>query len=452
MRPWHQCDRSRRFTCDWIFNILVVLSDGKVVCGCADPYGERPLGHLKDNSLYEIWHSDKVKQIRKDLNEGHCCFCDACGLKRYLKEGEPVPRQPVDMEILPRIFLEPTVLCNLSCYRAVCSRESGILKTRTRHQFPFDEFQELIREVGKNLIRLDFFNYGDPFVHPRAVDMVEYIKGEYPHIYLYTSTNGLMLDQDKIERLVASGLDEITFSVDGPDQETYVQYRRQGDFSKVLDIMARFVMARNKLGREVPFINWRYILFKWNDTRNKMDKARKLARRIGVDRLTWEITDHPPGGMSPRYQVGTHDWQRIYHEIWDSSQIGNAIRSKRFRADIKVLTKEMAARPNEPLKVKVRVKNTGGARWWKVTHSGRRIIRLGGQLYDRDQNLRELNYARAFLNKSLAGGQKDIIEIELPGLPTPGDYRLKFDMVSEGIDWFESGGSPPTWKPFKVEP
>ena len=27
---------------------------------------------------------------------------------------------------------------------------------------------------------------------------------------------------------------------------------------------------------------------------------------------------------------------------------------------------------------------------------------------------------------------------------------LKFDMVSEGIDWFESGGSPVAWKAFSV--
>lgn len=53
------CNKKTRFTCDWIFNRLVVLSDGKVVCGCADPYGERPIGNLKENKIYEIWNSKK---------------------------------------------------------------------------------------------------------------------------------------------------------------------------------------------------------------------------------------------------------------------------------------------------------------------------------------------------------------------------------------------------------
>jgi len=439
-----------RFTCDWIFNILVVLCDGKVVCGCADPYGERPLGHLNQSSLYEIWNSEKVQRIREGLNKGYSPFCLDCGLKKFLKEKREVPVRPVHIKILPRIFLEPTILCNLSCFKAVCNHESGIIKTRERNMFPFDEFKSVIDEVGKNLIRLDFFNYGDSFVHPQAVEMIEYIKQKYPHIYLYTTTNGLLLDEEKIKRIVNSGLDEFTFSVDGPDQETYVRYRQLGDFEKVLKIMSRFVKERNQLGREVPFINWRYILFKWNDSRGKMKKAKKLASKIGVDRLTWEITDHPQEAISEKYQIGTRHWRKIYHEIWDTSQIGNAIKDKRFLAKIKVLSREVMTKINVTRNLKVLVKNIGGALWLKNTYSGRRIIRLGVQLFDKDKNLEQLNYARAFLNRSMAQGEKDIIRIDLPPLSISGEHWLKFDMVSEGIDWFEAGGSPVLWKRFKV--
>ena len=439
-----------RFTCDWIFNILVVLSDGKVVCGCADPYGKRPLGHLSENSLYEIWTSDKVKAIREGLNQGYSDFCRDCGLKQKLRPEEEVPVRPVNLEILPRIFLEPTVLCNLSCFQAVCNHESGILESRERKSFPFDEFKKLMDEIGKGLIRLDFFNYGDPLVHPQAIDMIEYIKHQYPHIFLYVSTNGLMLDDVRIRRLVACGLDEITFSVDGPDQETYVQYRRGGDFNKILAIMSRFVEERNKVGWEVPFINWRYILFRWNDSRRKMNRTRKLAAQIGVDRLSWEITDHPQPALSKKYQIGTRHWKKIYDEIWDSSQIGNAVKSNRFLAKIKVLSVPIRSACHEAVIVKVKVKNSGGALWRKSTFSGRRIIRLGAQLFDKERQLIDLNYARAFLNYDISRGEKEILEICLPGLTQAGEYLLKFDMVSEGIDWFESGGSQVVWEEFQV--
>lgn len=443
----------RQFTCNWIFNILVVLSDGKVVCGCADPYGQRPLGHLKDNTLYDIWNSEKVKNIRRDLNAGYCSFCEPCGLKRFLKENEPVQQAPEHLEVLPRIFLEPTVLCNLDCFKAVCSKDSDILKSRERKTFPIEEFKTVLEQVGEKLIRLDFFNYGDPFVHPQAAEMITYIKEKYPHIYLYVSTNGLMLNEEKIKMLAASGLDEITFSVDGVDQESYSRYRQNGDFNKALSVMAKMVEERNKVGREVPFINWRYILFNWNDSPRQMKRAKKLAAQIGVDRFSWEITDHPTEGKSEQYQTGTEAWKKIYYEIWDSSQIGNAVKKNRFIAKLKVLSGPIHMTVGgESLNVRVKVKNKGGALWRKATWSGRRWVRLGAQWHDVNKNLLDLNYARTFLNHDLTYRKKDILTITLPPLTQPGEYWLKFDMVSEGNDWFENGGSPVVWVPLVVHP
>lgn len=162
-----QCNKENKFTCDWIFNILVVLSDGKVVCGCADPRGERPLGHLKDNSIYQIWNSDKVKQIRRELNEGHSCFCDDCGLKRPLAENEPVPFNHEHMDVLPRIFLEPTVLCNLKCFKAVCNPETGILKTRGRKISPSMNSKTLWTKSAPNLSASIFSTTATPSFTPR---------------------------------------------------------------------------------------------------------------------------------------------------------------------------------------------------------------------------------------------------------------------------------------------
>lgn len=443
-------NEKQKFTCDWIFNILVVLCDGKVVCGCADPNGERPLGDLSQESLLSIWKSDRVRKIRQDLNQGYSPFCLDCGLKQYLKPGEPIPQRPINPETIPRVFIEPTVLCNLSCFQAVCSQESGIVKTRSRIYFPLDDFTALIDEIGPSLVRLDLFNYGEPFLHPQSLEMIEYIKEKFPGIYLYISTNGLLLDRDKIKRIVRAGVDEFTFSVDGADQETYEKYRCRGDFKRVLHNMRIFVEERNKTGREVPHVNWRCILFKWNDSRQQMKKIKKLAEKTGVDRFTWEITDHPEEAKSEKYQIGTRHWKKIFHEIWDTSGISNAIKSRRFWARIRVLSSSLPARADQAESVRVRIKNIGGAHWPDRTHSGRRLIRLGAQLFDKDRNLVELNYARAFLPHSLSANQSATITIKLPALNRTGEFWLKFDMVSEGVDWFEPAGSKVVWTRFMV--
>ena len=308
----------------------------------------------------------------------------------------------------------------------------------------------MLAGVGGKMIRLDFFNYGEPFAHPQALEMIEYVKGTYPNIYLYTSTNGLLLNEEKTARLASSGINEVTFSIDGADPRTYARYRRGGDFARVLKNMAALVREKRRLGREVPFINWRYILFKWNDSFLQMSKARRLAGRIGVDRLTWEITDHPPAAASIKYRVGSPAWRRIFYEIWDSSQIGSALRGKRFIARIQPARGRLKGRRGQALSLGTTVKNRGGAPWITQAYSGRRWVRLGAQLHDREKRLLDLNYARAFLPRPLGRDESAVVTIELPAVERAGDYWLKLDMVSEGADWFENGGSPVVWLPFAV--
>ena len=48
------------------------------------------------------------------------------------------------------------------------------------------------------------------------------------------------------------------------------------------------------------------------------------------------------------------------------------------------------------------------------------------------------------------GGAQADVPIEVPAPAEPGRYQLKFDLVSEGIDWFEACGSETTMKPLRV--
>jgi hypothetical protein len=444
--------QKQRFTCSWIWDTAVVLADGKVVCGCADPNGDRPIGHLKKDDIHTIWNNPVVQKMRQGLNEGYAPFCLNCGLKEPVDDDYEIPQRPLTMETVPRLFIEPTVVCNISCFKAVCNMTSGITTTRDRKMMPLDEFKELLDKTGKDLVRLDLFNYGDPFVHPKVVDMIEYVKEKFPHIFLYMSTNGLLLNEEKMQRIAKAGMDEITFSVDGPDHETYVKYRRMGDFNRVFSNMKRFVEIKRELNTPFPFINWRYILFKWNSSDEQMERTRELAAEVGVDKLVWEITDHPEEAKSEKYQIGTEAWRNIYHEIWDTSQTCNALPGKKLLATISPVDETIEQRKDEAKTISVEVENTGGATWSKAFPGFRRSVRLGAQLYNAagDHQI-ELNHARAFLNHDLKAGEKDIVEIELPAISEPGKYRIRFDMCCEGIDWFDSGGSPVTWRDLQVQ-
>jgi hypothetical protein len=438
-----------RYTCSWPWQIGVMLCDGRLVCGCADPYAKRVLGDARTTSLAGIWTGPVASQLRADINQGGSSFCGDCPLKLPLGADQPVPERDLSVDAIPkRLYIECTAACNISCNQAVCAPETGITRTRQAGMLDFDLFTKVIDEAGPSLGRIDFFNYGEAFLHKRAVEMCEYIKTKFPHIYLYTSTNGLAFTEEKVRQLARSGIDEVTFSLDGASQDTYVQYRQRGNFDKAIANLRALIDERSKSATQVPFVNWRYILFKWNDSDEEMNKARAMAAEIGVDRLCWEITDHPEDSFSRRFAPAAPDYDRIRYEIWDNSGLGNAIAGATPRAEINVHTVlpdlPFMTRTSRQVSLTAHVTNRSSRpfRAHSDQGDGRRVIRLGAQLTDAHGALINRDHARAWLPGDLGPGRSADIRIDVTAPDSPGKYGLKFDLVSEGIDWFESCGSP----------
>jgi hypothetical protein len=428
-----------------------MLCDGRVVCGCADPYAKRVLGDFRTTSLTDIWTGPTARGLRLDLNSGGSTFCGDCPLKLPLAADAPAPQRDPNVSPLPsRLYIECTAACNISCFQACCAPETGITRTRQAGMLDWDVFTRAVDEAGPSLVRIDFFNYGEAFLHKRAVEMCEYIKSRFPHIYLYTSTNGLALNEEKARRLVHSGIDEVTFSIDGATQETYARYRQRGRFDVAVANLRAMADEKARSGRDVPQLNWRYILFAWNDNDAEMTRARGLAQEIGVDRLCWEITDHPEDSFSRRFVAGSTDLQAIRYEVWDDNNLGNAIPGATPRAKIEMRHwlphLPLRAGLAERMKIPTRITNLSTRAFRAQASYGRRLVRLGAQLLDDTGTLINRDHARAWLPGDLAAGESTDVTIDVDTPDRPGRYRLKFDLVSEGIDWFEACGSETTEK------
>jgi hypothetical protein len=443
--------RATYFTCSWPWTTLVMLCDGRLVCGCADPLGQRVLGDARTRTLNAVWTGETLCSLRTDLNGGGSSFCGDCPLKLPLESGEPAPQRPADAGSLPsRLYVECTAACNISCFQACCAPETGITRTRQAGMLDFNLFVRVLDEAGPSLVRVDFFNYGEAFLHKRAIEMCEYIKQRFPHIYLYTSTNGLAFSEEGARRLARSGIDEVTFSIDGATPESYARYRQRGDFDRAIRNLAAMADEKRAAGRDVPVINWRYILFSWNDSDAEMDLARARAAEVGADRLSWEITDHPEGAFSRRFRPGTPAYEDIRHEIWDTSNLGNAIPGATPQARIDLVSPNgsapILARPGQTVALSTRVWNLSTRPFQAQASYGRRLVRLGAQLCTPDGVVRNRDYARAWLPSTVDPYARVEIPIEIAAPTARGRYALKFDLVSEGIDWFEACGSTPTTK------
>jgi Radical SAM superfamily/Iron-sulfur cluster-binding domain len=444
-----------RFTCSWPWSTMVMLCDGRMVCGCADPYGKRVLGDAKADTVSAVWTGERASALRRDLNAGGSTFCGDCPLKLPLAQDAVPPQRDLHVPSLPsRLYIECTAACNISCAQACCAPETGITRTRKAGMLDFELFRRVIDEAGPSLGRVDFFNYGEAFLHKRAIEMCEYIKAQFPHIYLYTSTNGLAFTEEQARRLVRSGIDEVTFSIDGATPEAYAQYRQRGDFDKAIRNLTAAADEKRGAGRDLPFINWRYILFVHNDSDEEMNRARQMADDIGVDRLCWELTDHPEAMYSRRFAPGSDALAAIRHEIWDDNNLGNAIpgATPRARIDVRgaVPGLPLVGRAGRALTVHMRVRNLSSRPFPAQASYGRRLVRVGAQLCGANGEVVSRDFERAWLPGTLPPDTSVDVEMTVTAPAARGRYGLKFDLVSEGIDWFEACGSDTTTKTLVV--
>ena len=176
------------------------------------------------------------------------------------------------------ISIEPTTACNLRCPECpsglrAFSRPTGNLKQ--------DFFRKTIDELHKQLIYLIFYFQGEPYINPGFLDMVKYAKDK--GIYTITSTNGHFLNDANAKKTIESGLDRMIISVDGTTQETYENYRKEGNLESVLQGARNIVKWKNKMNSATPHTIFQFLVVKPNE--HQIDEIYKIAEEIGIDEV-----------------------------------------------------------------------------------------------------------------------------------------------------------------------
>ncbi len=79
------------FSCPQLYQRLVVGSDGNVLICSNDESGRCKMGNIRELSIFEIWHGEKINSIRKLHNENRFKeveLCKHCYLPRVTEESE----------------------------------------------------------------------------------------------------------------------------------------------------------------------------------------------------------------------------------------------------------------------------------------------------------------------------------------------------------------------------
>ena len=196
-------------------------------------------------------------------------------LSRWLKK-------PVVWGIPPIVMVEPTNICNLKC--PMCPSGNGDM-ARPRGRLDLQNFKKLMDDIGPYVYQIQFWNQGEPFLNKQFLDMVRYAK-KYG-VMTQTSTNGHFIRTlDEAKAVVQSGLDQIIFSLDGTNPETYAKYRVGGDFNVVMKGLENLARAKRELKSKRPLIELQFLVFKHN--RDELAEIVNIARKNQVERVAFK--------------------------------------------------------------------------------------------------------------------------------------------------------------------
>ena len=109
---------------------------------------------------------------------------------------------------------------------------------------------------------------------------------------------------------------------------------------------------------------------------------------------------------------------------------------------IRIDKTDYALEAGQALRLSVTITNTGTASWLNTNSQIFGIVRLATHLYDGDGKLINIDFSRHELPVPVSPGETITMSVE-EHLPGSGRYRLAFDLVAEGVMWFENVGSTP---------
>jgi MoaA/NifB/PqqE/SkfB family radical SAM enzyme len=155
-----------------------------------------------------------------------------------------------------QVMVDATEICNLACVHCPHPIFKKSEHYAGRHLDP-DLNHKMVEEVrtsGKgctNFIR--YTSNGEPLVHPKIYDMLEDAVLN-SGTFVTLTTNGTILNEQRVEKLLSSGLHLIDISIDAIKDETYSKIRVHGKLETTRANVVRLLKIRSEVKADTKII------------------------------------------------------------------------------------------------------------------------------------------------------------------------------------------------------
>jgi MoaA/NifB/PqqE/SkfB family radical SAM enzyme len=143
---------------------------------------------------------------------------------------------------------------------------------------------EAIRPYLDRVQSIDFTGGGEPLLQPKLVEWIADAKNAGCETGFLS--NGLLLTEEKLKKILDAGINWICISLDGADAEMYNKIRVRSNFDRVYENVANIARLRTS---KIPKTMINFVLMDLNA--HQMEDMVQLAARLGVDQLNFKQCD-----------------------------------------------------------------------------------------------------------------------------------------------------------------
>jgi len=176
-----------------------------------------------------------------------------------------------------KLFVELTTLCNLQC--GMCVKQNGIGGIPEGIMSP--ETFERLSPVFPHLDSLVLNGIGEPLLHPHLEKFIARARSLLQeHAVVGFQSNGMALNDERAESLVAAGLDRICLSLDTVSDDSFRSIRTGGEMKGIERAFASLNRAKSGRGGGGLEIGIEFVLMR--DNFAELPEAVRWAGRAGA--------------------------------------------------------------------------------------------------------------------------------------------------------------------------
>jgi len=217
---------------------------------------------------------------------------------------------PVFRFCIRQLNIEIAGICNFSCITCPQAKINGGREQSFRVVMTLPEFMKVIddayqyRDLSRPMC-ISLHGSGEPTLNRNLPEIIQYAKSK-GHTYVSFFTHGNRLSRGLAERVIESGIDEVTISLIGYNREIYNESMVGGDFDLVMENIQAFQkILRHKHDRNCK-INTRHLIF---DILRKDWEVEQYRKNI-IDPLSIEAEIWLP-----------HNWSGAYNPVFSRAEM-----------------------------------------------------------------------------------------------------------------------------------